>query len=395
MRKLLCAALLLVCAGITPILSQELGQISGAVTDKSGAVVVNVTVKAIEVKTGFSRSVVSGSDGLYLLTGLRPAEYEILGESTGFRTFRRPGVELLANQSLTLNIALEVGAITETVTVAGAVVQVNTTTSTSGGVVDHARIVDLVLNGRDIAKLASVVAGMNVISISSESGKSIPGGLQLSSNGTRNQQISYRLDGASNTNYTSRKIRLSRSPMRYRSFPSRPATTPRRMDPTPVRSSTSLRDRAPTSCTAARLNSFATVSSTRATPSRRLPTSSNATNSAPMAADLSYFRAMTAATGRSSSWAGREPVSVTRPTRSPLLPPPLMNGAAISLPAAHNATGYCAIRWARHFRVIRFPRRASIRPRSRSIRSSRPWVAMDSPWSHARSIGSRTRAWRR
>ena len=110
-----------------------------------------------------------------------------------------PGIELLANQSLTLNIVLEVGAVTETVTVAGAVVQVNTTTSTLGDVVDHARIVDLVLNGRDVAKLAAVVPGMNVISVSSESGKSIPGGLQLSSNGTRNQQISYRLDGASNT----------------------------------------------------------------------------------------------------------------------------------------------------------------------------------------------------
>src|SRR5688500_10245116 len=135
-----------------PLLSQEAGQIIGTVTDKTGAVVVNATVKATEVRTGFSRSTVSGSDGTYFLPGLRPAAYEVIAENTGFRGFRRSGVELLANQSLTLNITLEVGAVTETVTVAGAVVQVNTTTSTLGEVVDHARIVDLVLNGRDIAK---------------------------------------------------------------------------------------------------------------------------------------------------------------------------------------------------------------------------------------------------
>jgi hypothetical protein len=199
MSQRIAVAFALVCLFSILAHGQEAGQIVGSVTDGTGAVVVNVVIKATEVKTGFSRSTLSGSDGHYVLPALRPAEYEIVAETSGFRTFRRSGLELLANQSLTLNIGLEVGAVTETVNVTGAAVQVNTTTSTLGDVVDHARIVDLVLNGRDVAKLASVVAGMNVISVSAESGKSIPGGLQLSSNGTRNQQISYRLDGATNT----------------------------------------------------------------------------------------------------------------------------------------------------------------------------------------------------
>jgi hypothetical protein len=180
-------------------LAQEAGQIVGSITDSSGAVIANAVVKATEARTGFVRTTVSSAEGNYVLPALRPAAYDITAESAGFRAFRRTGLELLANQSLTLNITLDVGAVTETVNVSGAAVQVNTTTSTLSDVVDQSRIVDLVLNGRDIAKLASVVAGMNVISVSNESGKSIPGGLQLSSNGTRNQQISYRLDGASNT----------------------------------------------------------------------------------------------------------------------------------------------------------------------------------------------------
>src|SRR5258706_1652656 len=174
---------------------QEAGQIVGIVTDSSSAVVPGATVKAIEAQTGFVRTTVTSGDGRYVFPNLRPTQYEVTAEAAGFRGFRREGIELLVNQSLTLSIALEVGAVTETVTVAGAAIQVNTSTSTLSEVVDRARMVELPLNGRDAARLATLVPGMQVISVSSESGKSIPGGLQLSSNGTRNQQVAYKLDG--------------------------------------------------------------------------------------------------------------------------------------------------------------------------------------------------------
>ncbi len=178
---------------------QQAGQIVGVVTDSTGAVVPGATVKAVEVGTGFARTIVTANAGEYVLPALRPTQYEVTAEASGFRTFRRSGIELLANQSLTLNIALEVGAVTETVNVAGAAVQVNTTTSTISEVVDNARIMDLVLNGRDVAKLAAVVPGVAVIAISAESGKSVPGGLRITTNGTQNQQVSFKLDGTTNT----------------------------------------------------------------------------------------------------------------------------------------------------------------------------------------------------
>jgi hypothetical protein len=130
---------------------------------------------------------------------MRPTRYEITAEALGFQSFRRADLELLANQSLTVNITLQVGAVTETVNVSGAAVQINTTTSTLSEVVDSSRIVELPLNGRDAAKLATLVAGTAIISVSTETGQSMPGGLQLSSNGSRKQQVSYRLDGTSNT----------------------------------------------------------------------------------------------------------------------------------------------------------------------------------------------------
>ena len=147
------------------------------------------------------KSTVTGEDGRFVFPNLRPTHYEISVESSGFRTFRRVGIELLANQTLTVNINLEVGAVTETVNVSGAAVQVNTTTSTLSEVVDNARIVDLPLNGRDVATLSTIVPGMAVASISTETGKSIPGGLRLSSNGTQSRQVAFKLDGVSNTDF--------------------------------------------------------------------------------------------------------------------------------------------------------------------------------------------------
>ena len=137
-----------VVLGVTTALAQQAGQIVGVITDSSGAVVPGAVVKVVEVGTGFSQSAITGSAGEYVLPALRPTQYEQVAEMRGFRSFHRSGVELLTNQSLTLNVVLEVGAVTETVVVAGAAVQVNTTTSTLSEVVDRARIVELPLNGR-------------------------------------------------------------------------------------------------------------------------------------------------------------------------------------------------------------------------------------------------------
>jgi hypothetical protein len=115
---------------------QQAGQIVGVVTDSTGGVVPGITITATEIGTGFSQSTVTGEDGRYVFRALRPTRYEIKVESSGFRAFRRVGIELLANQSLTVNVSLEVGVVTETVNVAAAAVQVDTTTSTLSEVVE-------------------------------------------------------------------------------------------------------------------------------------------------------------------------------------------------------------------------------------------------------------------
>ena len=192
------ATLFLVLLVASPALAQT-GQINGVITDNTGGVVPGATVKAVEVATGLSRDTVTGADGRYTFTSLRPTTYDITAELTGFRTSQRKGVLLQANQNLTVNFAVELGALSETVTVAGQSSTVDVTSATLSEVVDSKRIVELPLNGRDAAKLSTLVAGMVLTQVDQESGKTIPGALRMSTNGTESRQVSFRLDGTSHS----------------------------------------------------------------------------------------------------------------------------------------------------------------------------------------------------
>jgi len=87
------------------------------ITDNTGGVVPGVTVKAVEVATGLSRDAVTDANGRYIFTSLRPTTFDIIAELSGFRSSQRKGVLLQANENLTVNFAIEVGTLAETVTV--------------------------------------------------------------------------------------------------------------------------------------------------------------------------------------------------------------------------------------------------------------------------------------
>jgi len=201
MFKRIALGLQLLSLAVTSAFAQEAGQIVGSIRDQSGALIPQATVTVTEAGTSLSRSMTTGSSGEFVFPNLRPTTYTVSAEALSFRVFRQTGVTLLANQSLTINIGMEVGAVTETVNVGGQVVQVDTSTSTLAEVVDEARIVELPLNGRDAAKLSTLVAGTVMISTSTETGKGIPGNFYLSANGSGTGQVSYRLDGNTNTDF--------------------------------------------------------------------------------------------------------------------------------------------------------------------------------------------------
>ena len=133
-----------------------------------------VTVTATEQQTGLSTDTVSGANGRYTFPSLRPAVYEIRAALTGFRTIRRTGLELSAYQNLTVNVTLELGELSETISVAGNAATWTSRARLSARSSTTTRIVELPLNGRDATKLTTLVAGTVISSVSTETGKNDP-----------------------------------------------------------------------------------------------------------------------------------------------------------------------------------------------------------------------------
>src|SRR5262249_17463139 len=107
----------LAAAGTPPASAQGFGSITGNIMDPSGAVVPGAAVTAVETRTGFARTVTSNDRGQYAIPSLRPSEYRLLVELSGFRRFTRDGIVLLADQTVVIDARLELGSSTETVTV--------------------------------------------------------------------------------------------------------------------------------------------------------------------------------------------------------------------------------------------------------------------------------------
>jgi len=178
--------------------AQGLGSILGRVTDPAGAGVAAAQVTATQEGTGFSRAASTDTDGFYVLPSLQPATYSLTVEAKGFNTSKEHGITLLADQSLTVNLDLKLGSVTEIVTVTTNAVQVDTATSSLKQVIEQQRISELPLNGRNAAQLTLLVAGaVNSPNGGADQGatKTFPGAVTYSTNGTRQDSISYQLDG--------------------------------------------------------------------------------------------------------------------------------------------------------------------------------------------------------
>lgn len=181
--------------------AQGLGEFNGTVTDPSGGAIAAAKVTVTEAGTGFTRSTVTSSEGFYAFPSLRPAVYNLSVEASGFRTFTDNGISLGADQKSTVNVKLDIGSTSETVSVSADAAQVDTSTATMKQVVDEQRIVELPLNGRNAATLTLLVPGaVTAPSAGADQGqtKTFPGAVTISTNGSRNSQISYRLDGGNN-----------------------------------------------------------------------------------------------------------------------------------------------------------------------------------------------------
>src|SRR5436190_2818137 len=96
---------------------QLTGQISGTITDTSGAVVPGVDVTVVNEATGIKRNVKTNQDGIYTVPLLQPGGYSINAQVQGFRSLSRTGIQLQVAQSAQLDLKMEVGATSESINV--------------------------------------------------------------------------------------------------------------------------------------------------------------------------------------------------------------------------------------------------------------------------------------
>ena len=185
--------------------AQATGQITGLVTDNSGAVVPGATVEVTNQATGFTRNAVSERDGVYTIPLLNPGVYEAKASLSGFRTTLRGGIEVAVNGTARVDLQLQVGAISEQVTVAAQSPLVETKNATLGVVIDQKKVVDLPLNGRNFTQLGTLIPGVVAppSSLGGADGNATPGGFGnvtggFNVNGMRNQSNNFLLDGSPN-----------------------------------------------------------------------------------------------------------------------------------------------------------------------------------------------------
>jgi hypothetical protein len=182
-----------------PTRAQVVGAtISGTITDARGDSVPNAKVTAKDLATGVSTSTTTNTYGAYSIPNLNPAEYEISASATGFSTARTKAT-LTVGAKQEVNFSLKVGQVTEVVEVSGAAPAVDTTNSTLTAEVDSTTVRELPLNGRDWASLAQLqpgVAGVRTQELITQVGAVGRGlGTQISIDGNRPTQNSYRLNG--------------------------------------------------------------------------------------------------------------------------------------------------------------------------------------------------------
>jgi len=187
-RSALIAALFAACA----FAQIESARIQGSITDSSGALIPGASIRFMQVATGQVQESQSDAVGFFQSVPLRIGEYRVEVEAEGFKTAVRSGIVLELQQTAVLNIALEVGAITETVDVTADAPLLETTQASQGQVINNQKIVDMPLNGRDYIQLALLSAGA-VRSIGGRFGG-------FSSGGQRTTQNNYTLDGVDNNN---------------------------------------------------------------------------------------------------------------------------------------------------------------------------------------------------
>lgn len=202
-------AALLFCLSSLPSFAQiSTASLSGSVSDKTGAVVPGAVVTLTQADTQQQRSTTTNESGVYAFPTLPVGAYTLEAAKAGFAPYKQTGIVLTVGQAASVSITMQVGDVSQAVTVSADVSLVHTTESTLSRLVDERQVVGLPLNGRNPAALVFLAPGVSnpVLNIPiSNTGSPIlqnslvyPTAIAPTVNGVRGGGVYFSLDGANN-----------------------------------------------------------------------------------------------------------------------------------------------------------------------------------------------------
>ncbi len=173
------------------------GRIAGRVFDQAGAAVPGVEVVALNPATGVRTVAKTNEVGVYELPFLNPGIYTLTASAPGFRTYERTNLEVRVADRLTVDITLEVGQVTESITVSGQASLLEASTASIGRVVDSKRILDLPLPGGNALSLARLAPGVINLAVPNHPslGPATEVLSQITVNGVRSGNTEFTVDG--------------------------------------------------------------------------------------------------------------------------------------------------------------------------------------------------------
>jgi hypothetical protein len=194
------AALIFLVLWSTPAAAQlTTARLSGIVADKSGSAVADADVSAQEMQTGYKQTVKTGKSGEYLFPSLPVGTYNLTVDKVGYSSHLQKEIVLTVGQAATSNIELQVGSVTDQVTVTAGASLVTTDSSTVGQLINQQSISALPMNGRNVQQLVFLIPGATNVTAQNCAanceGGTFPGEQYAKVNGGGSNGVSYLLDG--------------------------------------------------------------------------------------------------------------------------------------------------------------------------------------------------------
>ncbi len=170
----------------------------GTISDPSGAVVPTATITVTNTNTGAKRVIPTNSTGSYVAADLPIGPYAVSAEAPGFKRYERTNLTLDANAIVRVDAILQVGQISESVTVAGEAVKVESDSSEVSNLISGAQVGELAINGRHLAGLAILTPGASSDLPDFNLPVSVNGSTNISFNGQREEHNVWMIDGGEN-----------------------------------------------------------------------------------------------------------------------------------------------------------------------------------------------------